>query len=413
MFENFRTERHNPDLATGSRTSKQSGWARPRRGGKALSGGSDVFDGHSCDDGRGRRFTNTAVPRFDGTGCWQRHILIFQTIVKSNGWSPTTAALQLFAHLDGEALDVALLMPVEEREQWTAFAKGLSDYLTSPGRLAAVRRRFESASRRPGVDPATFATELGILAVRGFENMGEHACDLMVRNKFIAAQQSYALRRHLDGASADASIGELVDSCRVWESHTEAGYGGADLKFPHTISQVTEEPQSQVGSIASDTLQESTGLLLPTPALSPPKVTHSSSDRELLIQHIMEAICPGRSVIQERSQGPDIELGLRSLLPVKSIPEMDAPTLVSGPEGRVDPSSAVPMGPVLEVDPPVRGWDRVCFSCGHQGHGVSRCSRMDTSFPFLLAGWSVGVRNGRYRATRTSADGRNYTPGKG
>ena len=38
---------------------------------------------------------------------------------------------------------------------------------------------------------------------------------------------------------------------------------------------------------------------------------------------------------------------------------------------------------------------------------------MNTSFPFLLAGWSVGVRNGRYRATRTSVDGRNYTPGKG
>ena len=156
-------------------------------------------------------------------------------------WSPTTADLQLFVHLDGEALDVAFLMPVEEREQWTAFVKGLSDYFTSSGRLAAVQRRFESASRRPGMDPATFATELGILAVRGFENMGKRARDLMVRNKFIAAQQSYALRRHLDGASVDASIGEIVDSCRVWESHTEVGYGGPDLTFPHAISQVTEE----------------------------------------------------------------------------------------------------------------------------------------------------------------------------
>ena len=70
-------------------------------GGKASYGESDVFDSYNCDDGRGRRFTNTAVPRFDGTGCWQQHLLIFQAIVKSNGWSPTTAALQLFAHLDG------------------------------------------------------------------------------------------------------------------------------------------------------------------------------------------------------------------------------------------------------------------------------------------------------------------------
>ena len=303
-----------PDIATGGRTSKQSGWARPGRGGKkALSGESDVFDGHNYDDGRGRRFNNTAVPMFDGTGCWQRHLLIFQVIVKSNGWSPTTAALQLFAHLDGEALNVALLLPVEEREHWTAFAGGLSDYFNSPGKLAAVRRRFESASRRPGVDLATFATELGILAVRGFENMGERARDLMVWNKFIAAQPSRALRRHLDGASVDASIGDIVDSCRVWESHTEAGYGGPDLKYLHSIFQVAEGAQPQLGSITSDTLQESTGALLPIPALSPPGVTRSSSDCELLIQRIMETLCPGRSLIQERSQGPDIELGLPRL----------------------------------------------------------------------------------------------------
>ena len=266
----FLTERHYPDLATGGRTSKQSGWARPRRGGKALSGESDVFDGHNGDDRRGRRFTNTAVPRFDGMGCWQRHLLFFQAIVKSNGWSPTTAALQLFAHLDGEALNVALLMPLEEREQWTAIARGPSDFFNSPGRLAAVRRRFDSASRRPGVDPATFATEL---AVRGFENMGERARDLMVRNRFIAAQQSRTLRRHLDGASVEASIGDIVDSCRVWESHTEAGYDGPDLKFQHTISQVADGAQPQLRSITSDTLQENTGLLLPMPALSPPGVT--------------------------------------------------------------------------------------------------------------------------------------------
>ena len=49
--------------------------------------------------------------------------------------------------------------------------------------------------------------------MRGFENMGERARDLMVRNKFIAAQQSRALRRHLDGASVEASIGDIVE----WE----------------------------------------------------------------------------------------------------------------------------------------------------------------------------------------------------
>ena len=321
-------------------------------------------------------FTSTPVPRYSGKSSWEQYRQVIAAIACSNGWSPTTAALQLFAHLDGEALNVAPLMPVEEREQWTAFARGLSDYFNSPGRLVAVRQRFESASRRQGVDPVTFATELGILAVRGFENMSERARGLMVRSR--------ALRRHMDGVSVEASIRDIVDSCRVWESHAEAGCDGQDLKFPHTISQVAEETQPQLGSIASDTLQESTGLLLPMPALSPPGVTCSSSDCELLIQRIMELVWPGRSGIQEQPQGPDSGLGLRSSLLVSAIPGMDAPTLVPGLEGEIDPSSPVQLEPVLEVDPPVRGWDRVCFSCSHQGHGVSQ------HIFSLSVGWLVG-----------------------
>ena len=54
------------------------------------------------NESRTRVFTNTAVPRFDGTRCWEQHLLVFQAIVKSNGWSSDTAALQLGAHLDGE-----------------------------------------------------------------------------------------------------------------------------------------------------------------------------------------------------------------------------------------------------------------------------------------------------------------------
>ena len=46
--------------------------------------------------------------------------------MKSNGRSPYMAALQLFAHLDGEALQVALLMPDRIRERW----KDLENELT-------------------------------------------------------------------------------------------------------------------------------------------------------------------------------------------------------------------------------------------------------------------------------------------
>ena len=36
------------------------------------------------------------------------------------------------------------------------------------------------------------------------------------------------------------------------------------------------------------------------------------------------------------------------------------------------------------------------FSCGRPGHGVNRCSRVETSFPFR--GWSVDIHDGQYRA---------------
>ena len=91
-----------------------------------------------------RRFTNTALPVFSGAECWFQHFHIVQAIVKSNGWPEETAALQLFAHLKGEALNVALLLTKEKRESWTGLVSGLSAYYQSPSRLADLRRRFES-----------------------------------------------------------------------------------------------------------------------------------------------------------------------------------------------------------------------------------------------------------------------------
>ena len=57
-----------------------------------------------------------------------QHLLVFQAIAKSKGWSSDTAALQLFAHLDGEALQVALLVLNRNREYWRDIANELLSY---------------------------------------------------------------------------------------------------------------------------------------------------------------------------------------------------------------------------------------------------------------------------------------------
>ena len=102
--------------------------------------------------------------------------------------------------------------------------EGLAAYYQSPGRLAGLRRRFESAFRQPGLDPATFATDLGMLAIQGFGDMREQARDTMIRDKFIAGQEQCALRRQLDGFAQGTPIGEIVDSCHVWESHSDSNW---------------------------------------------------------------------------------------------------------------------------------------------------------------------------------------------
>ena len=64
--------------------------------------------------------------------------------------------------------------------------------------------------------------------MRGFGDMGKRARDWMIRDRFIAAQRSCGLRRHLDGVTPDTPIRDIVDRCRVWESHSEQKQSGSD-----------------------------------------------------------------------------------------------------------------------------------------------------------------------------------------
>ena len=81
-------------------------------------------------------FTTTKVPRFDGTTSWEQYKQVFDAIVRLNGWDNDTAALQLFSHLEGDALNVALLVPLSRRLSRTGLVGALSAHYGSPGRLA-------------------------------------------------------------------------------------------------------------------------------------------------------------------------------------------------------------------------------------------------------------------------------------
>ena len=127
-----------------------------------------------------------------------------------HGWDEMTAALQLIAHLDGEALNVALLVP---EGQHRVLLETLSAHYTSPGRLAKYKRQFERMTRPPGDDPAAFAIELETLARKAFVDVDAAVRLQLVRDRFITGQEQRALRRHLDSVGPDTPISVIVDIC--------------------------------------------------------------------------------------------------------------------------------------------------------------------------------------------------------
>ena len=119
-------------------------------------------------------FTSTSVPKFAGATSGEQYRQVFDDILLSNGWNDVIAALQLLSHLEGDALNVALLMPTSRRASRVGLVDALSAHYESPGRLADSRKQFfEKITRTAGADPSIFAE-----------------------------QDSCELRRHLDSVSS-------------------------------------------------------------------------------------------------------------------------------------------------------------------------------------------------------------------
>ena len=51
--------------------------------------------------------------------------------------------------------------------------------------------------------------------------MGQTAQLRLIRDRFIAGHSSCELRRHLDSVPPETPIPDVVDRCRVWESHSD------------------------------------------------------------------------------------------------------------------------------------------------------------------------------------------------
>ena len=81
-------------------------------------------------------------------------------------------------------------------------------------------------TRTVGEDSAIFATALETLAVKAFGDMGQTARLRLIRDRFIAGHSYCDMRRHLDSVSPETPIRDVVDRCRVWESHADRQFAG-------------------------------------------------------------------------------------------------------------------------------------------------------------------------------------------
>ena len=212
-------------------------------------------------------YTSTPVPRYSGKSNWEQYREVFDAIVCSNGWDDVTAALQLLFHLDGDALNIALLVPESRRVKPGFLIKSLSEHCNAPGRLAKYKCQFQQAFRRPGDDPSIFATELQTLARRAFMDIDLKIQSQMVRYRFIDGQAEYALRRHLDSLGRNTPIPYIVDCCRIWGKHCEVEIQpqtGADRRPVRVIGQVTEVKPKPAVSPETETVVDMIKKLMPT-----------------------------------------------------------------------------------------------------------------------------------------------------
>ena len=176
---------------------------------------------------------------------------MFEAIVSSNGWDGVTAALQLLSHLNGDALNVALLVPESRHGVLGFFDKVVIRSLQRSRASGRIQASVSAGVPASGDDPSIFAIELETLARRVFIYIDTSIQLQMVRDRFINGQAECALRRHLDSLGPNTPIADIVDCCRVWESHREVESTprmSADRCPARAICQITEDEPSPAAS---------------------------------------------------------------------------------------------------------------------------------------------------------------------
>ena len=193
-------------------------------------------------------------------------------------------------------------------------------------RLADYQRQFEKTTRMAGEDPSIFAIALETLAVKAFGDMGQTARHRLIRYRFIAGLKSCELRRHLDSVPPETPMWDIVDRCRVWESHADSDIRrvskpGPDPAFPTNVVDEVDRGVDDIRVVGVTTpkstpeqveiffcrLMASAAAPAPTPAPEPPAL-------ERLLQRLVVETQVRQPVPAAATGSAGLETLLRTLL---------------------------------------------------------------------------------------------------
>ena len=144
--------------------------------------------------------------------------------------------------------------------------------------MASYRRQFDKTERKPGEDPANFGITLETLAVKAFGDIGQTSRLRLIRDRFIAGHESCELRRHLDCLPPDTPLRDIVDRCRVWESHSDLSGRNVSKPEPTYPAYVVKKSEKDPEPVRAVTVN---------------KPERSVDDTNKLLRKLVEMLTPG------------------------------------------------------------------------------------------------------------------------
>ena len=209
--------------------------------------------------------------------------------------------------------------------------------------------------------------------------MGQTARLRLIRDRCIAGHGSCDLRRYMDCVPPNTPLRDIVDRCRVWESHTypEVRRVSKPIPEPAYPTYVVEQSEYETEPVQVVTLNKPNSsvdqseellkkiLAVLTLIVSPPARAPEKSPMDKLVQLLLSETAKRKPVPPTPVEPPGLETLLQTYFAEQQSLRQE-----------------------LRQRPVRRNWSDVkCFSCGKTGHSATRCPTLDVTFPFILPGW--------------------------